>query len=450
VHPLRLLAALAITLTTPLTAQAHWSRLYPTVSPPALYDFAMAFDSVRARTVLFGGASTGLPFSAQMFTFDGTTWAPAAGAAPLARARFAMVFDEQRGLVVMFGGNGYWGRMQDTWEWDGTAWTQRLPAISPSARDYHVMAYDRERHVTVLFGGQAPGLAADTWEWDGAIWAQRQSPVSPSPRAMSAMAFDPTLGGVLLFGGGGSSEPLDDTWRWDGAGWQRLFPANPATIRSGHMMAADLHRRRVVLLGSPYDMFAWEWDGTNWSARLVSSPSTHLQGGLVYDSTRRQVVKFGGLLAYASSYPTSNDTWVYRTDEPAVLATIGAGCPGSLGTADLAAAPYSLPWLGDLFATRVSPVPAGGAVLFATGFAAPVPVPLAPFGMPGCTLVVSVAETRLAFASAGGVAGWSLSIPNSSALAGIEIAQQVLVLDAPANAGGAVLSSAVTFRLGIR
>ena len=42
-------------------------------------------------------------------------------------------------LVVLFGGLQGTMDLADTWEWDGTSWTQRAP-MGPSARDGHAMA----------------------------------------------------------------------------------------------------------------------------------------------------------------------------------------------------------------------------------------------------------------------------------------------------------------------
>src|SRR5882672_10594794 len=67
----------------------------------------------------------------------------------------AMAYDSARGVTVLFGGAG--GVFNgETWEWNGTAWSRRVVS-SPSPRDGHAMAYDSARHVTVLFGGYTGG-----------------------------------------------------------------------------------------------------------------------------------------------------------------------------------------------------------------------------------------------------------------------------------------------------
>ncbi len=54
----------------------------------------------------------------------------------------------------------------DTWEWNGAAWTQRV-IPGPSPRSSHGMVYDAIRDETVLFGGQGIGGGLDS---NGETW----------------------------------------------------------------------------------------------------------------------------------------------------------------------------------------------------------------------------------------------------------------------------------------
>src|SRR5262249_37407314 len=115
---------LSIACSTHLLAQANWQRRYPTVSPPGRYNVQMAFDEQHANALVFGGTD----------------------------------------LI---------GDRNDTWLWDGSAWTQRV-APGPSTRSNYALAYDRSHARVVLFGGYVAGLyVGDTWTWDGAGWQQR-------------------------------------------------------------------------------------------------------------------------------------------------------------------------------------------------------------------------------------------------------------------------------------
>src|SRR5262245_3058205 len=69
-----------------------------------------------------------------------------------ARSGLAMAYDSARGVTVLFGGGGPGTFNSNTWEWDGTEWRLRA-TTGPSPRSGHAMAYDSVRGVTVLFGG---------------------------------------------------------------------------------------------------------------------------------------------------------------------------------------------------------------------------------------------------------------------------------------------------------
>src|SRR5436190_1909276 len=86
---------------------------------------------------------------------------PRVGHAP--RYSHAMAYDAARGVTVLFGGANYPTTNGDTWEWNGTVWTQHA-VRGPSPRVGHAMAYDAPRGVTLLFGGNtSPGFNSETW-----------------------------------------------------------------------------------------------------------------------------------------------------------------------------------------------------------------------------------------------------------------------------------------------
>jgi hypothetical protein len=151
-------------------------------------------------------------------------------------------------MVVLFGGSdnpSSLNCLSDTWEWNGITWTQRTPVAAPPGRVYHAMAYDSARGVTVVFGGismAGGGLMADTWEWNGTNWTQRTPATSPPVRYAHAMVFDSARGVTVLFGGdpffiSGSGSPLSDTWEWNGTNWTQRAPATPPPGRYLHAMA---------------------------------------------------------------------------------------------------------------------------------------------------------------------------------------------------------------------
>jgi hypothetical protein len=144
------------------------------------YHYAMGYDNVRKRALLFGGSS-GRDRN-DLWAWDGSKWTQYSptGDAPSARTGVRMAFDERAGKMVLFGGLSRRTAQDDTWTWDGTKWTPvATTGTRPPARSHHAMAYDRSRGRIVVFGGvpaDENSLLADTWEWDGTTWAKVAGP----------------------------------------------------------------------------------------------------------------------------------------------------------------------------------------------------------------------------------------------------------------------------------
>jgi hypothetical protein len=205
-------------------------------------DHAMAYDSQHGCVVMFGGGYKAAPFLpwvnlADTATWNGNAWTSVATSGPAARSYHAMAHDSQRGRTVMFGGSsGGSNFLGDTWEWNGSNWTQ-VATSGPSARYGHALAYDSQRGRTVLFGGAgSSGFLGDTWEWDGATWTQV---AVTGPAASGCMAYDSQRGKTVLF-----TYSLS-TWQWDGTAWTQLAIPGPA---NGGSMVYDSQRGRIVLV----------------------------------------------------------------------------------------------------------------------------------------------------------------------------------------------------------
>jgi pimeloyl-ACP methyl ester carboxylesterase len=229
--------------------------------------------------------------------FDGSSWTRGPAAGPPARAHHAMAFDSARSATVLFGGiiadtpNLY----SDTWLFNGTSWSQ-VSVSGPSPRFFHAMAYDSVHNVTVLFGGtDNTVLFGDTWLFDGTAWHQVPGP-GPSARVLHRMAFDSARGVTVLFGGNDGSNDLNDTWEFDGASWTLVDTgATPPPARRGHAMSYDSTRNATVVFGGQdggITFFADTWKfGT--LRRLVvlvhgfcGSPASF---GLLSDLLQRQI-----------------------------------------------------------------------------------------------------------------------------------------------------------------
>lgn len=337
------------------TSSTNWTQQAPTQSPVGRAYAAMDYDSKRGRTVLFGGGNG--PSSSQTLSdtweWDGTTWTQRFPAtSPPALVGPTMVYDSNRGLSVLFGGSTPSGASQATWEWDGTNWSQKSTAVSPPGGAWIATAFDAARGRTVLFTTNQSG-GAETWTYDGTGWTKMSPTSSPSARIGSAMAYDAVHAVVVLFGGRASGTRMNDTWQWDGNNWTQMFPAVVPFARFWHSMAFDATLGRTVMFGGdhvePYKLGSindsWTWDGTNWTQIFpATSPSPRAGQAMAYESATGRAILFGGT---DEGYPTEtlyNDTWALASPDSdlALVATpadITVNATGASGATVMFTAP---------------------------------------------------------------------------------------------------------------
>ena len=214
-----------------LLSQGSWTQTPTSGGPAAVSVHAAAYDLMRLRLVVFGGFNGIYQPLAETWEFDGRDWhAIATATAPPPRASHAMAYDYARGKVVMFAGTTSifgTGPMQDTWEYDGSTWTQCTPQHSPSPRYDHAMSFDLATGQVVMFGGRS-GLSwtiGDTWLWNGVDWVQAAT-TGPTPRHSHAMCYDMIRMRTVLFGGSAIIQERD-TWEWDGTSWSLASTTGP-------------------------------------------------------------------------------------------------------------------------------------------------------------------------------------------------------------------------------
>ncbi len=316
--------AVALILSANCLAQApDWALVPLATSPTARGYHAMAYDSDRKVTVLFGGSDTSNQNQNDTWEYDGTNWQEIKPPlSPSARSEHLMAYDSVRKLTVLYGGPG----LRDTWTWDGAVWTKiRISAAQkPSARNKAGMAFDENRGRTVLFGGYdaSKGLVNDTWEFDGAVWHRMPSlTASPPAREDHAIAYDSGRKRIVLFGGSNQSGYLNDVWEWNGTLWQAMTPAStsPGGRSSARGFVYDKSRRRTLLFGGWNGgrlTDTWEWDGIDWSQIVTATnPGVRDSHSLVHDADRGRSILFGGAGA-------NNDLWEYSGDSVYMTADV--------------------------------------------------------------------------------------------------------------------------------
>jgi hypothetical protein len=138
----------------------------------------------------------------------------------------------------------------------------------------------------------------------------------------------------------------------------------------------------------------------------------------------------------------------------AAFTTFGAGCPGTSGLTTLAAVPGSLPRLGQDFEIRFGNLPNVATVVLpilgldnVSWNGSPLPIPLGSYGMTGCSLYTLGYATSFLLALAP-TWTWSLPIPSNPAFVGVTMYAQAMVFEPGANAFGAVVTNAGALTFG--
>lgn len=331
-------------LLDPILEQFLWVDATSGSTPPAVRRHAaMAFDSARSVTVLFGGTGSG--FLGDTAEWNGSSWSSvcasgACGTGLTARSGARMAFDGT--ASILFGGHTGAGaatyRNEVYFRTSASTWTAAtMTGGPPNARAYHGMAYDAAHGNVVVFGGNATNgvttaaandetwlltrTGASTGTWTATCGGCVSGTSKPAARGHAAMAY---AGGgkVLLFGGASYSS---DTWEWDGGTlqWTQrctgcVAGSTKPSGRAFASMAYDSTRNRVVLFGgfdSSQDLAdTWEWNPVSltWSQVTPSAgPTMRQAASAAFDVSRGRVVLFGGQDSAVGDH--FQDTWLYHS-----------------------------------------------------------------------------------------------------------------------------------------
>ncbi|MCA8951026.1 MAG: hypothetical protein KDE27_16090 [Planctomycetes bacterium] len=431
-----------------LAVAQSWST-FAGASPPGGFRAGLAFDSSRGRVVVFGGAISEFLATDETWEFDGNAWTrlfPTNSPSP--RTAHSMAYDAWRHRLVMWGGTDFTFPTvfrNDTWEFDGTTWTQVVTANRPAPRFGAGMAFDVRRRRMVLFGGFASGTTfGDTWEYDGVDWLQRMPATLPAARSDLTMFYDTVRNVVGMWGGAISGPTIsNDYWEWDGTDWSLMPTLNPPPGRPYQKTVFDSERGVLLVLNGQ----TWEYDGRLGTWTNVQAPLPFLYNPLgtvpAFDVERgRPVVttqtSFFQQFLTAEFVPPSTPTW----------AQYGYGCAGSAGEPVLSAPLGASPALGSTLPLGIAPLPPNpGLAVFEFGFGlgsfqgAPLPLEIASLGS-GCELWIEPAGVAFAVLHGGGSASLALQIPALPAFAGQRFVVQAAILDPQAGNGIGVVTNA--------
>ncbi len=303
---------------------------------------AMAYDQKNQLTMVFGGKpEADDTWLDDTWTFDGVSWVNVSSEpSPSARSDAALAYDSSREVTVLFGGGGAGGNQGDTWEYDGVQWQQitfddQTENASPPARQKHGMVFDEQRHVMVLFGGlkgdsdncdgaweisSADGRCfyRDTWEYDGAIWQQviyeEPKPEFTHTNSPMPMAFDVSRNRTILLGYG-------KTWEYDGSAWEQTTNGqNTAQShpKMGSMVFHLLQQQMTLFEMREGELTKWIYEGTGWIGANFDDPDLDGLpdgvGPLIYNSDRDALLTFGAISS-PDGIRVGNQTWEQVTPE---------------------------------------------------------------------------------------------------------------------------------------
>lgn len=283
------------------------------------------YDISRDRVVMFASGVDEMG-PGETWEFDGSSWSQVSTEGPVYPTGPALAYDSQRQVTMMFGGrepDDFNTESDKTYEWNGTFWILRFVS-GPPARHHASLAYDPVRHRMVLFGGATGQFSSrslfkgDTWEFDGTAWSLRAS-TGPSPRAGAMMSYDAARGRMVLFGGGTSTTSYQDTWEWDGTTWNQRASTGPPP-RSLAAMAFDPLRARMVLFGG-FERYVggaalgdtWDWDGATatWTRTSLGGSPPQPSVGMCWDAARNRMLLRGTI---------NLTTWLMQSASPSITA----------------------------------------------------------------------------------------------------------------------------------
>jgi hypothetical protein len=310
-------------------ASPQWSVASPSGIGPPLYDHSAVYDSAGDRMVLFAG-STELPgkILACLSLAGSMSWIDLApvGVPPAERTDHAAAYDPVRDRMVVFGGAALNGALfQDVWslQMTGLVWTKLAPSGQlPPPRDGHLMLYDPVRDRMIVLGGMdaVNDFHDDVWALNLApspSWA-KINPAGPDPpaRAWTAGVYDPVGDRIVLFGGYADAA-LGDVWALALSGtptWSQITPAGtPPAPRWLHSVARiPATNEMLVIAGTDSTLYddVWKLNLTGppaWTELAPSGPTPpgRFHAASIFDPVRSRVVLYGGSDLSAAK----SDTW---------------------------------------------------------------------------------------------------------------------------------------------
>ncbi|MCA8975355.1 MAG: hypothetical protein KDC98_11590, partial [Planctomycetes bacterium] len=335
--------------------------------------------------------------------------------------------------------------------WDGASWTPFHGGVSTGTIiDGAVTAIEKLANGDLVVGGYfnfaGNASARNIARWDGQQWLPLGSGVGDTVKAIVELPNgDIVIGGYFGTAGATSTRYVA---RWDGTSWSPLGTGMSAAVEglavlpNGDVLAAGL----FDFAGGVYTHGLARWDGQAWHA--VDAGLTGGYGGLIAESVIAaddgSIIVGGNFMlagSHVSAFVAHLQTDCSPTVDPVATACIGPAGPITLST-------ITQPWVGSTCRTRATGFAPTSLAASLYGMSSPgTPLSqLSTAALPGCDLLADPISITLAFPQAG-ASTYDLVIPNSPALARVNLFHQFLQVEIDPLGGLASLSSSNGLRI---
>ncbi len=294
---------------------------------------SMTYDTARQRLVLYGGTRLPGPPNPgpqnlnDTWEYDGTAWHPSSSFGPPAGSQ-RIIFNSYRQRCQLLSSDQAGSGHVRVWEWDGSAWSS-FSIPGPISRDGYVYCYDSNRQRTVVFNGAGPG-SPTVWELSprirgaAATYTPNQVPAASPTAPLQGLAISPIpISGALLFGGTTSTGPNFLTYVLTDTTWTPQFPPFTPATRTEHTLLLDPVRQNNLLFGGKNPLGTpladtWTWTNNQWN--LISTPTAPpARSGhrMAFDRTANLGLLFGGEdatgTALSDFWSWNGTTWAQLT-----------------------------------------------------------------------------------------------------------------------------------------
>ena len=326
----------------------RWLQVFPPHSPSARSGESMVFDSARNRVVIFGGRQGKLNLN-DTWSFDGNDWTPINTAnAPSVREIAGAAYDSVRDRIVLFGGFHQTystdGKtltetpLHDTWEFNGTNWTQILadgPVVTKA-----ILEYDPVRKQTIMLGlNTSAATVMFAWDPAAARWNPLTPTVLPTCANEGAMTWQSSNNTILYTGGVcATTTGTEETYEWDGTNWTKIDLTLFAGAYIGSALTFDPDRQNAVLFGgaplagvlNTGDVHLREQDLDR--CRRFAYPAPRSLFTFATDPVNKVIYIFGGV----NDAPAFFDFWIYQNGmfRPQLTSNQPTDCGSPIGAYD--------------------------------------------------------------------------------------------------------------------